>query len=418
MSGSVGGAPIPATALDVLEPAILRWLYVRRLSAQSFPIDLSPKRGAAPLRRVGPARRARSPPARRPPTSSRSTASRPSPRRARWSAPPRPVSFRLLASVADLTQGDRAQIARIVAAHLGLEGDAAGPRGAAGELCSLAWTARSTTRPSSFPRASARGVRSGFDPAASAALDQETRDAVAQLSERMTDDWSIEGLTKLVYAIPKRMRGLSPDEARPRPRSSRPSARSSRRSTASRSVPIPGRGCPRCCSRSALSAPASSLPALRAERRTGDRARRLTLVAMSLGFAVVQLDVSVLNVAVRSIGADLGGGVSEEQWVLNAYTIGFAAFILTAGSLGDRIGARRVFVAGFALFMATSAVCGLAPGLGVLIAAPVGPGDRRRRARPVLADPAQPHLHRARGARPGRRSVAVRLEHRRSPQGR
>jgi DHA2 family methylenomycin A resistance protein-like MFS transporter len=111
------------------------------------------------------------------------------------------------------------------------------------------------------------------------------------------------------------------------------------------------------------------LSALRAEPRTGARARRLTLVAMSLGFAVVQLDVSVLNVAVRSIGADLGGGVSEEQWVLNAYTIGFAAFILTAGALGDRIGARRVFIAGFALFMATSAICGLAPGIGVLIAA-------------------------------------------------
>ncbi|HET9123330.1 MAG TPA: MFS transporter [Solirubrobacteraceae bacterium] len=90
---------------------------------------------------------------------------------------------------------------------------------------------------------------------------------------------------------------------------------------------------------------------------------------MSLGFAVVQLDVSVLNVAVRAIGADLGGGVNEMQWVLNAYTIGFAAFILSAGALGDRIGARRVFIAGFALFMVTSAICGLAPDLGVLIAA-------------------------------------------------
>jgi MFS transporter, DHA2 family, methylenomycin A resistance protein len=80
------------------------------------------------------------------------------------------------------------------------------------------------------------------------------------------------------------------------------------------------------------------LSVLRAEPRADARARRLTLIAMSLGFAVVQLDVSVLNVAVRSIGADLGGGVSEEQWVLNAYTIGFAAFILTAGSLGVATG--------------------------------------------------------------------------------
>ena len=63
---------------------------------------------------------------------------------------------------------------------------------------------------------------------------------------------------------------------------------------------------------------------------TGRSARRWTLIAMSLGFAVVQLDVSVVNVAIKSIGSALGGGVSALQWVVNAYTIGFAAFILTA----------------------------------------------------------------------------------------
>jgi DHA2 family methylenomycin A resistance protein-like MFS transporter len=98
-------------------------------------------------------------------------------------------------------------------------------------------------------------------------------------------------------------------------------------------------------------------------------ARRWTLVAMSLGFAVVQLDVSVVNVAIKSIGEGLGGGVSALQWVVNAYTIGFAAFILTAGALGDRIGAKRVFIGGFVLFMVASACCGLAPSLGVLIGA-------------------------------------------------
>jgi DHA2 family methylenomycin A resistance protein-like MFS transporter len=101
----------------------------------------------------------------------------------------------------------------------------------------------------------------------------------------------------------------------------------------------------------------------------GRSARRWTLIAMSLGYAVVQLDVSVVNVAIKSIGSALGGGVSALQWVVNAYTIGFAAFILTAGALGDRIGARRVFVSGFGLFMVASAVCGLAPGLGVLVGA-------------------------------------------------
>ncbi len=96
---------------------------------------------------------------------------------------------------------------------------------------------------------------------------------------------------------------------------------------------------------------------------------RFTLLAMSLGFAVVQLDVSVVNVAIRPIGDALGGGIAALQWIVNAYTIMFAAFILSAGALGDRIGARRVFVAGFALFTAASAACGLAPGLGVLIGA-------------------------------------------------
>ncbi len=105
------------------------------------------------------------------------------------------------------------------------------------------------------------------------------------------------------------------------------------------------------------------------ERARGRDARRWTLVATSLGFAVVQLDVSVVNVAIKSIGSSLGGGVSALQWVVNAYTVGFAAFILTAGALADRIGARRVFVGGFVVFMLASAACGLAPGLAALIAA-------------------------------------------------
>jgi MFS transporter, DHA2 family, methylenomycin A resistance protein len=95
----------------------------------------------------------------------------------------------------------------------------------------------------------------------------------------------------------------------------------------------------------------------------------LTVVAMSLGFGVVQLDVSVVNVAVRPIGDALGGGVAALQWIVSAYTIMFAAFILSAGAIGDRVGARRLFVAGFGLFTAASALCGLAPSLGVLIGA-------------------------------------------------
>jgi DHA2 family methylenomycin A resistance protein-like MFS transporter len=93
----------------------------------------------------------------------------------------------------------------------------------------------------------------------------------------------------------------------------------------------------------------------------------LTLAAMSLGYGVVQLDVTIVNTALNSIGSSLGGGVAELQWVVSAYTIAFAAFILTAGALGDRIGAKRVFMSGFALFTAASVACGLAPDALTLI---------------------------------------------------
>src|SRR6201996_8009252 len=101
----------------------------------------------------------------------------------------------------------------------------------------------------------------------------------------------------------------------------------------------------------------------------GRGAARWALLATSLGFAVVQLDVSVVNGATKPIGADLGGGVSGLQWAVGAYTLAFAALILSAGALGDRIGARRMFMAGFALFPPAPAACGLAPSLAVLIAA-------------------------------------------------
>ncbi|PPQ17189.1 MFS transporter [Bradyrhizobium sp. AC87j1] len=104
--------------------------------------------------------------------------------------------------------------------------------------------------------------------------------------------------------------------------------------------------------------------------RAGSRlATSLTLAAMSLGYGVVQLDVTIVNTALDAMGKTLGGGVAELQWVVSAYTIAFAAFILTAGALGDRIGAKRVFMAGFAIFTAASLACALSPNAPVLIAA-------------------------------------------------
>ena len=97
-------------------------------------------------------------------------------------------------------------------------------------------------------------------------------------------------------------------------------------------------------------------------------------MATSLGFGVVQLDVSVVNVAIQPIRAQLGGGVTGAQWIVDAYTIAFAVFIISAGALGDRLGAKRVFAAGFALFTVASVGCGLAPGLPALIAGRVAQG--------------------------------------------
>jgi DHA2 family methylenomycin A resistance protein-like MFS transporter len=103
-------------------------------------------------------------------------------------------------------------------------------------------------------------------------------------------------------------------------------------------------------------------------------AKSLTLAAMSLGYGVVQLDVTIVNTALNSIGGSLGGGVSELQWVVSTYTIAFAALILTAGALGDRIGAKRVFMTGFTLFTAASLACALAPTAEILIAARAAQG--------------------------------------------
>ncbi len=95
----------------------------------------------------------------------------------------------------------------------------------------------------------------------------------------------------------------------------------------------------------------------------------LTLAAMSLGFGVVQLDVTIVNTAMPAIGASLEASIPELQWIVSAYTIAFAAFILTAGALGDRLGAKKVFMAGFAIFTVASLACALAPTPSILIGA-------------------------------------------------
>ncbi len=90
-----------------------------------------------------------------------------------------------------------------------------------------------------------------------------------------------------------------------------------------------------------------------------------------LGCVVVLLDISIVNVALQRISDGLGGKVSDLQWIVDAYTLAFASFLLSAGTAGDRFGNKEVFGAGFVLFTVASVFCGTATTLATLIAARV-----------------------------------------------
>src|SRR5580692_3143256 len=95
----------------------------------------------------------------------------------------------------------------------------------------------------------------------------------------------------------------------------------------------------------------------------------MTVAVTSLGFALVQLDGSILNIALSQIGISLRTGINDLQWTVDAYFVAFAVLLLSAGSLSDRWGARRAFVSGFVVFSAASLACGVAPNMAALIAA-------------------------------------------------
>src|SRR5918911_1482311 len=116
--------------------------------------------------------------------------------------------------------------------------------------------------------------------------------------------------------------------------------------------------------------------ARRAERPAKDHqvAAGLTLAVALLGVFVVTLDALVVNVALPAIGRGLGGGITGLQWVVDGYTLMFAALLLSAGALSDRIGARQAYRVGLVTFVAVSAACGLAPTMAVLVAARVAQG--------------------------------------------
>lgn len=110
----------------------------------------------------------------------------------------------------------------------------------------------------------------------------------------------------------------------------------------------------------------------RAARDAGATTRPgLVLAASTLGLSMVLLDTTAVNVALPAIQDDLGGGPGALQWIVNAYTLVFAALLLSMGALADRLGSRRVFLGGLAVFAAGSVGAVLAPTLGLLLAAQV-----------------------------------------------
>jgi EmrB/QacA subfamily drug resistance transporter len=94
----------------------------------------------------------------------------------------------------------------------------------------------------------------------------------------------------------------------------------------------------------------------------------LVLAICCMSLFIVGLDVTVVNVALPSIGRELHAGVSGLQWTLDAYTLVLASLLMLSGSTADRIGRRRTFQTGLAIFTLGSLLCSLAPGLGWLVA--------------------------------------------------
>jgi EmrB/QacA subfamily drug resistance transporter len=119
----------------------------------------------------------------------------------------------------------------------------------------------------------------------------------------------------------------------------------------------------------------SADPQIAPRQRTQQPVRATAaLTAALLGFFVITLDATIVNVALPSIRDTLGGQISGLQWIVDGYTVAFAALLLTCGSLADRLGARTAFGAGLVLFTAASLACALVGTLPQLVAARVAQG--------------------------------------------
>ncbi len=206
MSSSTGTSATPRAALDILEPPIIRWLYLRRNPGQKFNIDF----GQEVIRLYEDwdsfaARSGKHAPADPKVFDLCVQTSAGAVRRAA-----RPVSFRLLSSAADITQGNREQILRIAADSLKLPSD---QPGLAEEIeprlsCATRWATQY------LPEDERTFIRPAFDAQLYQALDEKVKEGLRLLVERLDKNWSLEGLTALVYSVPKLQLGL-PLDAKP-----------------------------------------------------------------------------------------------------------------------------------------------------------------------------------------------------------
>ena len=103
--------------------------------------------------------------------------------------------------------------------------------------------------------------------------------------------------------------------------------------------------------------------------RLASAAGRWVLAVAVLGDAMILLEATVVNVALPTIGRNLGAGVAGLQWTLNSYVLTLGALVLVGGSLSDIYGRRRIFILGAVVFVAASALCAAAPTIGLLVAA-------------------------------------------------
>jgi EmrB/QacA subfamily drug resistance transporter len=111
---------------------------------------------------------------------------------------------------------------------------------------------------------------------------------------------------------------------------------------------------------------------MRSETNTARRG--WTLAIVSIGLFMMVLDNLVVNVALPSIRRDLGASIQTLEWTVNAYVLAYAVLLLTGAALGDRLGRKRMFIVGTAVFTASSAAAALSPTIGFLIAARAAQG--------------------------------------------